>query len=142
MNCSQYCLENINIKPLYIAYKRTREDLLYKLEISFFAKDIDSVSCLDRLNALSWYIKEKYQFNIKFESEFNSNDNSILRCFINSNTKNNSLNDIINLIERVFSYWFKANLKDQFNFLQDFCRDKDSIESLPLIHININSSSL
>ena len=135
---TQYCLQNINIKPLYIAYKRAREDLLYKLELSFLTKDIDSVSWLDRLEVLSWYIKEKYHFNIKFDCEFNCNDNSILRCYINSYKNNKEkVDDIINFIERVFSYWFKADLKNYFSFLHDFCQDKDT-----LIHINIKPSSL
>ena len=100
-----YC-ENL-LKPQYIAYRRSKEELLYKLEVSLISSACLEIPITERLSILSWYTKEKHAHTIRFEHE-----EDILRCFITTNRISKTKFELLNMLEGILEYWFEADFKN------------------------------
>lgn len=129
------------IKPEYITYRRSKEELIYKLEHSLISRDVLHIPIQERLIVLSWYIKEKYGLSINFEY-----DDDVLRCILGYDSIKIPLINAVRGIEGVLRYWFEADFNNVLtslpslpsSFLEDHERSSNRINNISLIHIVID----
>jgi hypothetical protein len=124
------------VKPLFIAYKRSKEEFIYKLGVSFISPDCLEVPITVRLNTLSWYIREKHAQHIRFEYE-----PDVLRCFLyekeqvkekgRKEEQDKDLRpELLTILEKILEYWFEYNFKDSLGSFRN---------GITLVHISLNS---
>lgn len=116
------------LKSQYIAFKRSKEELIYKLEVSLISSGCLEVPILERLNILSWYIKEKHAQHIRFEYE-----HDILRCFFCASFVNIKP-ELLNTLEGILEYWFENDFKNCLScFMNGITCIHIALDRLPIL---------